>query len=107
MSLLLESVDLFESYSGKCPYLPTGDWVNHCFIASSYDSGLYEKLLDLGFRRSGVTFYQNHCPNCNKCIPIRILVDEFKPSKTQRRAIKKNQDIRIERKPNEFADESF
>ncbi|MGB0894945.1 MAG: arginyltransferase [Parashewanella sp.] len=51
---------------------------------------LYDRLLNVGFRRSGGTIYKPHCPNCNKCQPIRIPVADFKQSKRQKRTYKKN-----------------
>ena len=51
----------------------------------------YSWLMSQGFRRSGDQVYRPHCVNCNACQSIRLPVDNFKPSKSQKRLFKKNQ----------------
>lgn len=48
-----------------------------------------------GFRRSGRLVYRPNCPNCNACHSSRIVNQEFKPSKNQRRAISRNKDLTL------------
>jgi len=57
----------------------------------------YSHLMTEGFRRSGDQSYRPHCPHCDACQSIRVLVDQFKPSKSQRRSLKRNAqfDIKI------------
>ena len=49
-----------------------------------------------GFRRSGDQSYRPHCPNCNACQSVRVVINEFKPSKSQKRSLKRNKDFTIE-----------
>ncbi|WP_298440268.1 arginyltransferase [uncultured Ferrimonas sp.] len=53
----------------------------------------FEHLLELGFRRSGDQIYRPHCQTCNACVPVRVPVALFSPSRSQRRIIAKNKDI--------------
>jgi arginyl-tRNA--protein-N-Asp/Glu arginylyltransferase len=46
---------------------------------------VYEQLMNKGFRRSGNEIYRPHCPGCNACQSIRIAVNCFKPSRSQKR----------------------
>ncbi|GAB2705506.1 arginyltransferase [Aliiglaciecola sp. 3_MG-2023] len=55
----------------------------------------YNYLLGHGFRRSGEQIYRPHCNQCNACQSIRIPVDAFLASKSQRRIINKNADIQV------------
>lgn len=55
----------------------------------------YSQLIESGFRRSGELIYRPHCPDCNACQSIRVLVEKFVPSRGQKRVQKRNADIEI------------
>ena len=55
----------------------------------------YANLARLGFRRSGEHVYRPECTSCTLCIPVRVPVNEFRPSRAQRRCQRKNADIHI------------
>lgn len=55
----------------------------------------YNWLMAQGFRRSGDQVYRPHCINCNACKSLRVIVDEYSPSKSQKRLLKKNQDFTL------------
>jgi leucyl-tRNA---protein transferase len=78
-----------------CPYLPGRDASEELFRASDLPSELYHDFMDHGFRRSGIFFYRTACPNCRECRPIRVLNYEFLPSKSQRRVLRKNEDVQL------------
>lgn len=46
---------------------------------------VYEQLMAKGFRRSGNEIYRPHCPGCNACQSIRIPVNTFTPTRSQKR----------------------
>lgn len=100
-------LQLFESNNGDCPYLDNREWCSFMFKADTLDSGLYESLIDSGFRRSGQFFYKNNCKNCNECISIRILVKNFKMSRSQSRVWKKNQDMAVSLQQIAFDQDSY
>lgn len=54
---------------------------------------LYSMLISKGFRRSGDFVYRPHCKTCQACMPSRINVQKFKPSRNQRRCLRKNNDL--------------
>ena len=61
---------------------------NQLINAASYD-----ELMNIGFRRSGENIYRPHCPNCSACNSVRIPVEEFTPSKSQKRIWNKNKQL--------------
>src|SRR2546422_9390030 len=50
-----------------------------------------DEKLAAGYRRIGDLVYRVTCPDCQACEPIRVLVDEFRPSRTQRRVWQRGQ----------------
>lgn len=100
-------IKLYQVSNGNCPYLDNKDWETYAFEVPSIEKKLYEQLMNNGFRRSGSMLYKNCCKECNACIPIRTEVEQFQPSKSQKRILKKNQDIRIELAPASFDETSF
>lgn len=52
---------------------------------SFYQTSQFERLLSLGFRRSGDQIYRPHCPSCEQCKAMRLPVMRFKASKSQKR----------------------
>ena len=93
---------ILEKYATECPYLDSRTWAYSAFRASSMPPSVYEQLISSGWRRSGLIFYQNSCPGCSECTPIRIDAEKFRPDRSQRRNLKLNSDITCAVRP--FAD---
>jgi len=79
-----------------CNYLPN----QHERLLVATDERLqngehYGWLMAQGFRRSGDQIYRPHCELCSACKSLRVLADEFSPSKSQKRNIKKNSHFTI------------
>jgi len=89
-------IPLFEASNGPCPYLKDKVWLSYLTHADHIDDQVYEALINQGFRRSGNVFYQNQCQGCTACVPLRVPCDAFSPSKSQRKILRKNQDLRFE-----------
>ena len=52
-------------------------------------------VIQRGWRRFGKYFFYPICNGCNACKSLRIDVQAFKPSRSQRRTLKRNRDTRI------------
>ena len=79
-----------------CNYLP--EQQEKLLVATDqrlHNSQGYNWLMQQGFRRSGNQVYRPHCPNCQACQSIRVLVEKFKPSKSQKRLLKKGESFTI------------
>lgn len=78
-----------------CPYLD-GRFERKLFTALQGDNAerLNDALSKQGFRRSQNVLYRPSCAECSACMSARIRVADFKPSKSQRRTIKRNNYLR-------------
>src|SRR5271170_4935162 len=93
-----------------CPYLPgrverklftrlTGDEV--------MDAEINATLTRAGFRRSHDIVYRPACPNCNACVPVRVPVRNFRPSRSLKRIASLNRDLELEIVGTEVSDEQY
>jgi arginine-tRNA-protein transferase len=65
------------------------------FATDELPGSLYHEFLNASFRRSGYVIYQPVCRGCRRCVPLRLSVDRFRPSKSQRRCRRKNLDLTV------------
>ena len=90
-----------------CPYLVGRTARARAFAAERAPGELYHDLMDRGFRRSGQMFYAMDCDGCRACVPLRVPVESFAPSRSQRRTWRRNQDLRVEFAPPRYEPAAF
>lgn len=78
-----------------CPYLE-GRMERKLFTALQGEQAqrLNDSLSKQGFRRSQNVLYRPSCADCCACLSARIRVADFKPSRTQRKVLKRNAHLR-------------
>ncbi|MBF0245554.1 MAG: arginyltransferase [Planctomycetes bacterium] len=93
----LEGVDLslVKTEERPCPYLEGQRSSELAALSRNMSPVAYQDLMDRGFRRSGSVFYRPDCASCHSCQPIRVPVDTFTPSRSQRRVRQRNVGVRI------------
>jgi arginyl-tRNA--protein-N-Asp/Glu arginylyltransferase len=101
------SLSLLDSDDHACSYLPNRIARTRAFAVRNMPGKLYHDFMNAGFRRSGLLVYQPVCPGCRQCLPIRVPVGGFKPSKSQRRCWRRNQDLLVRAGALELTDEKF
>ncbi len=86
----------FVTNPGPCPYLP-GKTERKVFteLNGAHADELNEALGRIGFRRSQNVAYRPSCVDCKACISVRVITGEFVPNATQRRILKRNEDITV------------
>ncbi|MEM9968508.1 MAG: arginyltransferase [Pseudomonadota bacterium] len=77
-----------------CPYLE-GRMERKLFTALQGDNAteLNDSLSSQGFRRSQNVLYRPSCADCASCLSARIDVTAFRPGKSQKRILKRNQHV--------------
>ena len=96
MSTAHNPIKLFETVIDDCPYLE--DQQSASILVDPdhrVDPHLFALLSRSGFRRSGEMLYAPKCPTCNACVSVRIPVERFKATRSQRRVWRKNLDLRV------------
>jgi arginine-tRNA-protein transferase len=84
----------FVTTPSPCPYLP-GRTERKVFteLSGPHASELNDALGRIGFRRSQAVAYRPSCQGCSACVSIRVVADDFAPSATQRRLLRRHSDL--------------
>jgi arginyl-tRNA--protein-N-Asp/Glu arginylyltransferase len=86
----------FVTAPSPCPYL-AGKSERKVFTELRGDNAdeLNEALGRIGFRRSQTVAYRPSCLECHACVSVRVVAGEFQPSTTQKRLLKRHDDLLV------------
>lgn len=90
-----------------CHYLPQNQWRFEYFFATHLSADELEAYLETGWRKFGFYFFRPACPGCQKCIPVRVPSQTYRISRSQKRVVARNRDIRVHIGPLAFTDRIF
>ncbi|MDH5464712.1 MAG: arginyltransferase [Thiovulaceae bacterium] len=91
MQILKEKV----IHDEKCSYLEERLQSTHYQVIDDCTIEHCSTLIHQGWRRFGAMFFRPICPHCEACESVRIDVKKYNFSKSERRVLRKNEDIDI------------
>jgi leucyl-tRNA---protein transferase len=91
-----------------CPYLP-GQTERKVFthLVGRRAGELNNVLTHGGFRRSQTIAYRPACEGCRACTSVRVVVEDFRPSRNMRKVLQANADLIGEVRPNKPRSEQY
>jgi len=106
--LPIQRLQFYLTAPYPCSYLP--DRLARSQVATPaglVDTPVFSEMARMGFRRSGHYVYRPQCDGCQACIPVRVAIAGFRPRRSQRRNLARNQDVVCTLRPLEYNEEHY
>ena len=82
------------STNDKCSYLDNQYQTTYYKVIENSSAAYCQELIERGYRRFGKMYFRPSCSTCDECKSIKIDVENFELSKSQKRVIKKASEIK-------------
>ncbi len=90
----LDTPQFYLTAPTPCPYLPErAERKVFTHLVGNNAPMVNDMLTHGGFRRSQNIAYRPACEGCRACVSVRVLVDKFKMTRSQKRIAQKNRDL--------------
>jgi arginine-tRNA-protein transferase len=89
----MESLFRFVAPPSPCGYLPDQLWRLEYEHVAALTAAEYMQRMREGWRRFGHMLFRPRCPACSACRSLRVVVDRFRPDRSQRRARRANEAV--------------
>ena len=104
-NVLDNSIYLLTQIS-PCPYV-IGRFEKRIATDISYNKSIYNELAINGFRRVENWMYRPACDNCNACKSYRVIIDQFKLTKSLKRIVNNLVNVNMKIVNNTATDEHY
>lgn len=88
----METLFQYVAPPSQCGYLPDQQWSLEYQIVSALTPEEYMGKMASGWRRFGNMIFRPRCPHCSACQSLRVVADQFRPNRSQKRAWQDNVD---------------
>ena len=103
---ILECSIYLVTKNAPCPYI-AGRFEKRIATDISYNSSIHDELAINGFRRVENWMYRPACDNCNACKSYRVIIDQFKLTKSLKRIVNNLINVNMKIVNNTATDEHF